>query len=292
MNNGATSASHALGRNRWDGCFFSSLCSRKWNCICFYLLLSSLPFAYQQKEPFPFCIPSSMQCRLLAANAAKDVLFVFVSSFPPFVLPLSSCLYWELTLICSGLYCDASTMSLAFFFFLLLTDNLSLTLLIKSHVKRYRLSCFRLLTAPQSAFLFCLYSLCSVPPSTCLLSLSLSLRPPPTFPLGHALLCLPVLACFFFTEQIFDMLRAWLGEDGIFVLPHSSLSPREHDKWLNQRKIAVKLFKQSNFRTLMMDAFVEKGKELVEHLQTRPRGPVDMQSKFFAFTMDSIMKVT
>ena len=39
-------------------------------------------------------------------------------------------------------------------------------------------------------------------------------------------------------------------------------------------------------------AAYQQGHELIAHLKTCPKGqPVDMQLRFFAFTMDSIMKV-
>lgn len=100
------------------------------------------------------------------------------------------------------------------------------------------------------------------------------------------------------------LFHRFLGK-GIFTLRHGTEAKAaythsagttgldEDAAWFHQRKVAASIFSRGNFRTLMADVFVEKAHKLIEVIdQADARGPeVDMQHKFFAFTMDSIMAI-
>ena len=99
-------------------------------------------------------------------------------------------------------------------------------------------------------------------------------------------------------------MREWLGE-GIFTIRHGDPTKveeqGEHDKWVFQRKVAAGIFTRGAFKGNMRDVFVRKGRAMCEAVRTRSGtaagrggaegGAVDMQSVFFAFTMDSIMEI-
>jgi len=89
-----------------------------------------------------------------------------------------------------------------------------------------------------------------------------------------------------------DILRLWLGQ-GIFVASHGVGSPDQGRNWLRQRKIASNVFNRGNFNENMNDVFVAKGRRICELLR-EPAAEglrVDMQAKFFQYTMDSIMQI-
>lgn len=84
--------------------------------------------------------------------------------------------------------------------------------------------------------------------------------------------------------------REWLGF-GIFGIRHTRDKESEKKLWVLQRKIASKIFTTNNFKSFMRETFLKKAKILVEVIKKESAGgnPVDMQQKFFAYTMDSIM---
>lgn len=91
------------------------------------------------------------------------------------------------------------------------------------------------------------------------------------------------------TDWVFMLFDEWLGR-GIFSVKHGD--HEDGQMHLFQRKVASGIFTKSNFTELMRETFVRKGRALIEILdQTKAGEAVDMQSKFFAFTMDSIMRI-
>lgn len=86
--------------------------------------------------------------------------------------------------------------------------------------------------------------------------------------------------------------RMWIG-DGIFTFQHGVGAPDKGKSWLTQRKIAANIFSKANFQRNMGEVFTEKARRLVMLLQIpASRGEcVDIQRLFFAFTMDSIMRI-
>mmetsp|Transcript_20294 Transcript_20294/g.24617 ORF Transcript_20294/g.24617 Transcript_20294/m.24617 type:complete len:566 (+) Transcript_20294:201-1898(+) len=94
---------------------------------------------------------------------------------------------------------------------------------------------------------------------------------------------------------MYSLLKEFLGE-GIFTLRHGDsdeILRNEDKKWYNTRKTTSKLFTKSQMMGHMHETFAAKGKILVEALEeyaTRNKA-VDIQAKFFAFTMDSIQKI-
>lgn len=93
-------------------------------------------------------------------------------------------------------------------------------------------------------------------------------------------------------DTFWKHLRMWLGT-GIFVARHGSDAADGGSNWLKQRKIASSIFSRGNFNNNMNDVFVAKGKRLCELLKNPAADgqPVDMQAKFFQYTMDSIMQI-
>jgi len=84
--------------------------------------------------------------------------------------------------------------------------------------------------------------------------------------------------------------KEWLG-GGIFTQKHEGFH-KVH--WLMQRKTASHIFSRRIFNNNMRLVFLAKAKRLVSLLkQEGHQGAksVDMQHKFFAFTMDSIMEI-
>jgi cytochrome P450 len=83
----------------------------------------------------------------------------------------------------------------------------------------------------------------------------------------------------------------WIG-DGIFSTPHGPHAIDHGRLWMASRKTAAHIFTRQNFRELMSSTFREKGEMFIKILnQVSPGQPIDMQQKFFAFTMDSIMTI-
>lgn len=98
------------------------------------------------------------------------------------------------------------------------------------------------------------------------------------------------------TEDVgFFLFAELLGRDGIFVLRHgrSNDLKREHEMWFKQRKLASLIFTKKNFTNLMRETFEEKANILVDVLNEAAKSgeEVDMQCKFFSFTMDSIQRI-
>lgn len=93
-------------------------------------------------------------------------------------------------------------------------------------------------------------------------------------------------------DFIFGNLRIWLGT-GIFVERHGPDSEDGGKNWARQRKIASNIFSRGNFNNNMNDVFVKKGERLCKVLkEAAEQGTqIDMQGKFFQYTMDSIMQI-
>jgi len=87
-------------------------------------------------------------------------------------------------------------------------------------------------------------------------------------------------------------LRLWLGQ-GVFTASHGQGSSDKGRNWSRQRKIAASIFSRSNFKQNMSEVFTRKGQRLCELLRAPAvKGEcVDMQLKFFQYTMDSIMQI-
>lgn len=81
--------------------------------------------------------------------------------------------------------------------------------------------------------------------------------------------------------------------DGIFTVRHGTDAEDKGHSWQKQRKIAAHIFTRQNFNMGMQEVFVNKGHRFCELLaQPAADGnPVDMQQKFFCYTMDSIMEI-
>eukprot|EP00427_Karlodinium_veneficum_P025848 CAMPEP_0169121740 /NCGR_PEP_ID=MMETSP1015-20121227/32834_1 /TAXON_ID=342587 /ORGANISM="Karlodinium micrum, Strain CCMP2283" /LENGTH=498 /DNA_ID=CAMNT_0009184873 /DNA_START=8 /DNA_END=1501 /DNA_ORIENTATION=+ len=87
-------------------------------------------------------------------------------------------------------------------------------------------------------------------------------------------------------------MRLWLG-DGIFAARHGTDAEDRGKNWMKQRKIASNIFSKNNFNDNMNEVFVAKGKRLCDLLRepALEGRQVDMQAKFFQYTMDSIMQI-
>lgn len=93
-------------------------------------------------------------------------------------------------------------------------------------------------------------------------------------------------------DMFWKHLRLFLGE-GIFVARHGKDADDLGKNWSKQRKIASNIFSRSNFNENMNEVFVAKGKRMCELLRKPAMDGqrVDMQEKFFQYTMDSIMQI-
>lgn len=91
---------------------------------------------------------------------------------------------------------------------------------------------------------------------------------------------------------MFKFMHRWIG-DGIFTFQHGVGATDGGKAWFTQRKIAANIFSKANFQNNMQDVFAEKAARLVTLLQVpASRGDfVDIQKMFFAFTMDSVMRI-
>ena len=97
------------------------------------------------------------------------------------------------------------------------------------------------------------------------------------------------------SNLFFYNLRRFIGANGIFTLRHGS-SPelkRENDLWFHQRKIASLIFTKNKFKSLMQDTFKEKSDIFIKVCEqaAQKNEVIDIQSKFFAFTIDSIQNI-
>eukprot|EP00510_Aplanochytrium_minuta_P000315 CAMPEP_0184022972 /NCGR_PEP_ID=MMETSP0954-20121128/11011_1 /TAXON_ID=627963 /ORGANISM="Aplanochytrium sp, Strain PBS07" /LENGTH=553 /DNA_ID=CAMNT_0026305623 /DNA_START=104 /DNA_END=1762 /DNA_ORIENTATION=+ len=95
-------------------------------------------------------------------------------------------------------------------------------------------------------------------------------------------------------DFLLQLLAEFIGENGIFVTRHGSEVPQEEqNQWYKQRKLASLIFTKKNFNSLMYDTFVQKAKILCDVLDqaAEKEEKIDMQEKFFSFTMDSIEKI-
>ena len=97
------------------------------------------------------------------------------------------------------------------------------------------------------------------------------------------------------TDVSFELFAEFIGRDGIFVLRHGQTKElkREHDMWFKQRKLASLIFTKKNFTNLMRETFEAKADILIDLLgkASSQNEKVDMQSKYFCFTMDSIQRI-
>jgi len=93
-------------------------------------------------------------------------------------------------------------------------------------------------------------------------------------------------------DMVWEILRIWLGK-GIFVAPHGVGASDKGHNWMRQRKVAANIFSRNNFNANMSAVFVTKGKRMCEILRhCAVKGEqLDMQAKFFQYTMDSIMQI-
>ena len=96
-------------------------------------------------------------------------------------------------------------------------------------------------------------------------------------------------------DIFFFWLRQFIGSNGIFTLRHGTAAGlrREHDLWFHQRKTASLIFTKNKFKSLMYDTFKEKSAIFVELCEqaAEKQEVIDIQSKFFAFTIDSIQNI-
>jgi cytochrome P450 len=93
-------------------------------------------------------------------------------------------------------------------------------------------------------------------------------------------------------DMFWETLRLWLG-NGIFASAHGAGASDGGQNWHRQRKIASAIFSRGNFNDNMAEVFASKGRRMCEVLKaSAAKGQaVDMQAKFFQYTMDSIMQI-
>lgn len=87
-------------------------------------------------------------------------------------------------------------------------------------------------------------------------------------------------------------LRSWLGT-GIFAARHGPDAEDGGHSWSRQRKVAAAIFTRANFNNNMSEIFVKKARHFCDLMESSAKGgePIDMQLKFFSYTMDSIMEI-
>jgi len=93
-------------------------------------------------------------------------------------------------------------------------------------------------------------------------------------------------------DPIWFYFQEFLG-DGIFVRKHGVGSEDNGQDWGHMRKVSSQIFSRKNFNSLMNEVFVEKAEVLRRFLQ-RSQGEtkqVDLQSCFFNFTFDGVMRI-
>jgi len=93
-------------------------------------------------------------------------------------------------------------------------------------------------------------------------------------------------------DPFFFYVQDFLG-DGIFVVKHGVGSEDRGQDWGNMRKVSSQIFSRKNFNSLMNEVFIEKAEVLRRFLQRsrEEKKQVDLQSSFFNFTLDSIMRI-
>jgi len=93
-------------------------------------------------------------------------------------------------------------------------------------------------------------------------------------------------------DPFFFYFQEFLG-DGIFVSKHGVGSEDRGQEWGHMRKVSSQIFSRKNFNSLMSEVFVEKAEILRRFLQKSrdEKKQVDLQSCFFNFTFDSIMRI-
>ena len=96
-------------------------------------------------------------------------------------------------------------------------------------------------------------------------------------------------------DMYFYWLRQFIGENGIFTLRHGAAPAlkHEHDHWFHQRKTASLIFTKNKFKSLMYETFKEKSEIFVKVCEEAASSSevMDIQSKYFAFTIDSIQNI-
>jgi len=103
-------------------------------------------------------------------------------------------------------------------------------------------------------------------------------------------------------NEMFNMLGEFIGHDGIFCITHTN--PHDSKRWMFQRKLASRLFSVTIYRQIIEETFSPKVdllcKVLEQHAQKNDMitsnskaeaSVIDMQEKFFCFTMDSIQEI-
>eukprot|EP00516_Mucochytrium_quahogii_P011445 CAMPEP_0203783606 /NCGR_PEP_ID=MMETSP0100_2-20121128/12_1 /ASSEMBLY_ACC=CAM_ASM_000210 /TAXON_ID=96639 /ORGANISM=" , Strain NY0313808BC1" /LENGTH=550 /DNA_ID=CAMNT_0050685511 /DNA_START=95 /DNA_END=1747 /DNA_ORIENTATION=- len=97
------------------------------------------------------------------------------------------------------------------------------------------------------------------------------------------------------TDYLFKLLNEFIGNEGIFLLPHGDQPEFEESNsmWYSQRKTASKIFTKNNFMNVMGETFLEKSDRLIQVIEraAKNQDKVDGQRLFFSFTMDSIQKI-
>ena len=100
-----------------------------------------------------------------------------------------------------------------------------------------------------------------------------------------------LFVCVFVCLCVFESTQLWLG-NGIFLASHTVHAADEGKVWSMSRKTASLIFTRQNFRDFMQTTFTDNSRVFVSELKKVSReAKVDMQRMFFAFTMDSIMKL-
>ena len=97
------------------------------------------------------------------------------------------------------------------------------------------------------------------------------------------------------SNLLFFNLQRFIGKNGIFTLRHGSAPElkEQNDLWFHQRKTASLIFTKNKFKSLMYDTFKEKSAIFVKLCEqaAEKQEVIDIQSKFFAFTIDSIQNI-
>jgi len=103
-------------------------------------------------------------------------------------------------------------------------------------------------------------------------------------------------------EQAFDLLGEFIGHDGIFCITHTN--PHDALRWKFQRKLASRMFSVKIYKQIVDETFSPKVDLLcnvLDRIATQndsissnnkcEAAVIDMQEKFFSFTMDSIQEI-
>eukprot|EP01006_Ploeotia_vitrea_P055776 TRINITY_DN68031_c6_g17_i1.p1 TRINITY_DN68031_c6_g17~~TRINITY_DN68031_c6_g17_i1.p1 ORF type:complete len:517 (+),score=77.13 TRINITY_DN68031_c6_g17_i1:53-1603(+) len=99
-----------------------------------------------------------------------------------------------------------------------------------------------------------------------------------------------------YTKNLPDMLPPinpflMLMGEGIFAINHGPNSSDQGRSWFHQRKLSAHIFTQKNFRDFFCRVFAENGNILIEQLKQSEGEVVDLQDKFFKYTMDSFGEI-